>query len=174
MVGNDVVDLRDEDATPERAHRFDARVFCDAELRELDVAPDRARRRWQLWAAKEAVYKLRVKRDRSVVFLPSHFQARLDEAGAPGASVLEGDVRVAGAVSRVVVEERDGAVHAVASDDAACVISGAERLGPDRLDPADPDAPGREARRFATERMARELGVSPGAVEVRKRGRMVT
>ena len=171
MVGNDVVDLRDEDATAQHAPRFDARVFCDDELRALDAAPDRARLRWQLWAAKEAAYKLRVKQDPDVVFAPSRFRTRLGED--PESAGLRGSVETPGGPRvPVVVEEHDAGVHAVACDDAQRVVSGMTRLVGGALDTNDPEAPGREARRLATERIASVLGVEAASLDIRKTGRL--
>jgi len=164
MVGNDVVDLRDDEALPEAAPRFDARVFCAEELASLDASPHRSRRRWRLWAAKEAAYKLAVKRDPATVFAPSRFRVRLaDEAelgvvDTPPASV---SVRIA---------EVDGAVHAVASTASGQIVTGVLRIA--ARDGASGSDPGEIARRFAREQLAAKLEVPLDALEIRKRGRV--
>lgn len=168
MVGNDVVDLRDDDATPERAPRFDARVFSDDELRALDAAPERARLRWQLWAAKEAAYKVAVKRDPTTIFSPSRFRVRLGAEGCPQRGAVE---TPAGEVELELYEQA-GAIHGIAREGGGRVIAAMTRLGQNALDASDPAAPGRHARRFAMAEIAHCLGSSPESLEIRKRGRV--
>jgi phosphopantetheinyl transferase (holo-ACP synthase) len=160
MVGNDVVDLRDRDARGEVAPRFDARVFCADELESLAASGRRSRRRWRLWAAKEAAYKVAVKSDPSTVFSPSRFRVLLEEGAGDGL------VEVPGSEEKVPVHlcEEDGAVHAVARNGAAPLVVGILRSGPGDLSA--------EVRRFAALRLADELRVSPDEIEIRKRGRI--
>ena len=69
MLGNDVVDLADPEVRGGPAHpRFDARVFSPPERRALESESAPNRLRWTLWAAKEAAYKLAVKRDPNAIF----------------------------------------------------------------------------------------------------------
>jgi hypothetical protein len=164
MVGNDVVDLRDADAGDELAPRFDARVFCAEELESLEASPARARRRWRLWAAKEAAYKVAVKADPTTVFSPSRFRVRLEDGADDGRVEVPGT----NASISVRVREEDGAVHAVARTSAAPLVAGALRVGP-RIAAKGLSA---AVRRFATESLARELRVAPGDVEIRKSGRV--
>lgn len=171
MVGNDVVDLRDADATSRLAPRFDARVFGPDEIASLDRSPDRSRRRWRLWAAKEAAYKAAVKLDAEIVFSPVRFRVRLDDDACEG--------RVETPVGSLVLRlwESQGAVHGVArtAPARACaatrVVEGMTRA-PDPQASGDPEAPGRRARRLACERVAAALGLPVSALEVRKRGRI--
>jgi hypothetical protein len=174
MVGNDVVDLRDDEALAEVAARFDARVFCPEELASLDASPRRAHRRWQLWAAKEAAYKAAVKREPGTVFSPARFRVQLPADGAIGV------VDTPPGTLSVRIVEADGAVHAIAShlDGDGAGPSGKPRrvvTGVRRLEAGDP-AVGRDlgevARRFACERLAPAFGVAPGSLEIRKRGRV--
>ena len=164
MVGNDVVDLRDDDALPEAAPRFDARVFCADELASLDTSPRRARRRWRLWAAKEAAYKVALKQNPATIFAPSRFRVRLaDEAELGVVEMPPGSVPV-----RIV--EADGAVHAVASTASGRLVTGVLRIdGRDRASGSDP---GEIARRFAREQLAARLAVPIESLEIRKHGRV--
>jgi phosphopantetheinyl transferase (holo-ACP synthase) len=158
MVGNDVVDLRDPDALPEHAPRFDARVFCDEELVSLDASACRARRRWRLWAAKEAAYKVAVKEDPTTVFSPSQFRVHLPEIGADGV------VEMLHRVVPVRVSESDGAVHAVVTTHPDRLVAGMTRV--------EVDDPGRAVRRVALECLAVGLKMDAAALEIRKSGRI--
>jgi phosphopantetheinyl transferase (holo-ACP synthase) len=71
LVGNDLVDLTDEETRPEQRHpRFDQRVFCQQELAWVDHSPDPNRTRWALWALKESAYKVAKKLDPGAIFAP--------------------------------------------------------------------------------------------------------
>ena len=166
MVGNDVVDLRDEDSQRELAPRFDARVFCEEELASLAASPSRARLRWRLWAAKEAGYKVAVKSDPATVFSPSRFRVYLPEDAETGV------VEFFGRALPVRVVVQDEAVHAVASTDPDRLVVGALRIDPADVTVQGPDAESRAVRRFASERLARELRIDGREVEIRKRGRV--
>ena len=62
VVGNDVVDLRDEEATGKsRDERFVRRILTETERREFEAAPT-DEGLWRRWAAKEAAYKAIAKR----------------------------------------------------------------------------------------------------------------
>ena len=108
MVGNDVVDLADREVCNGPAHpRVDARVFAPAERRALEAGGAPNRLRWTLWAAKEAAYKLAVKRDPNVIFAASRFVVKFDRA-------LHGEVEHPGGRVAVPLATRGDAVHAVA------------------------------------------------------------
>lgn len=164
MVGNDVVDLRDADADPSTlSRRFDERVFCAEERETLEGS---AERRWKLWAAKEAAYKVAVKRDPATIFSPSRFRVSLEAEAEAGV--------VTWASGRVLVRVRveDSAVHAVATTTSNRLITGLHRL--ELLVPL-----GREAkalseavRSLATTRLAIALHVDAGAIEIRKQDRL--
>jgi hypothetical protein len=69
LIGNDVVDLEDEETRLRALHpRFVNRVFTSEEQER--IAASRAPRRalWALWAAKEASYKLLKKLDPATLF----------------------------------------------------------------------------------------------------------
>ena len=79
MVGNDIVDLDDMEVRTGPAHsRFDIRVFSLEERLAIAAAPEPNRLRWSLWAAKEAAYKVAVKRNPDVIFSPSRFTVETD------------------------------------------------------------------------------------------------
>lgn len=164
MVGNDVVDLRDPEAAPRpSSDRFDARVFCEEELDALAASACRTRLRWRLWAAKEAAYKVCVKLDPTVVFSPSRFRVRLPEdAGGGSVETPNGGLPL-------LVQERDGWLHAVAT----AALPGEIVFDVERF-PAGGgmDDPSASVRCFARRVLARGLGVAPEALEIRKRGRV--
>jgi phosphopantetheinyl transferase (holo-ACP synthase) len=82
LVGNDLVDLTDEEAHPGQRHpRFDQRVFSARECAQIDASPDPNRSRWTLWAVKESAYKLAKKLSREARFIPLHFTSEVDERG---------------------------------------------------------------------------------------------
>jgi len=163
MVGNDIVDLQDADADPRTlSARFDERVFRAPERQGIERAPGR---RWKLWAAKEAAYKVAVKQDPATVFSPSRFRVLLEAREETGFVTWDaGRVRI-----RVCID--DGAVHALASTASNPLISGLRRLGSlprGRSGEALSDA----ARILAAERLGSALGVDESAIEIRKRGRV--
>ena len=164
MVGNDVVDLRDREAKPgTQSRRFDQRVFCAEERETLEDARDR---RWKLWAAKEAAYKVAVKQDPATIFSPSRFRVSLEGEAETGVVTWEaGRVRV-----RVAVE--DGAVHAVATTTSNRLITGLDRLEPRRPSRREAKALSQAVRSLATRRLAVALGVDESAIEIRKQGRI--
>jgi hypothetical protein len=108
VIGNDVVDLRDPDARPEALHpRFDPRAFHAAERAFVGTGPGANRRRWSLWAAKEAAHKALRQERPEWGFAPRHYRVSL---GPDGTGVVRrGDARIA-----VRVEVAGDRVHAVA------------------------------------------------------------
>ena len=164
MVGNDVVDLRDrEAAAATQSRRFDERVFCVEELATLEDARDR---RWKLWAAKEAAFKIAVKQDPATVFSPSRFRVRLEAEAELGVVTWE-----AGAVPvRIGIEA--GAVHAVATTTSNFLVTGLERL--DARVRSGPEAKilSEAVRSLAVGRLAVVFGVDEAAIEIRKQGRI--
>lgn len=133
VVGNDVVDLRDPDACRTVLHaRFDARAF-DADERGWIAAASAAaahRRRWALWAAKEAAHKALRQQRPELGFAPGHYRVRLAEDG-------RGHVRRGADVLAVAVWIGAEWVHAVASrGEPSALPSGVARL--DTLGETDP------------------------------------
>jgi phosphopantetheinyl transferase (holo-ACP synthase) len=169
MVGNDVVDLRDPESAPETLHpRFDTRVFGESERAAIAASEDSARLRWKFWAAKESSYKLARKLSPTTVFAPARFVVVLSDAET--VTVTHGDARY-----RVAFTENAGALHAVATqadDENAEVLAGWRRLAVGEIASGDPEAPSRAVRELLCERLAARLGVSPDALEVRRRGRV--
>ena len=163
MVGNDIVDLYDSDAHPSTLNgRFDERVFCASERQTLENAPER---RWKLWAAKEAAYKVAVKQDPATIFSPSRFRVGLEAKEETGFVTWDtGRLRI-----HVCVDE--GAVHAIAATNSNPLISGLRRL--ESLPPGrSGEALSEAARGLAAEGLVAALGVDEGAIEIRKRGRV--
>ena len=95
-VGVDVVDLtadrlRDRGLSP----RFLDRVFTDSERARIRKAADPVTETWQLWASKEAAFKVVTKLlGAAPVFEHRAFQVT-DAPGSPPTEVQYGDVRVA-------------------------------------------------------------------------------
>lgn len=164
MVGNDVVDLRDPEANPHTlSHRFDERVFCPEERATLSRSPER---RWKLWAAKEAAYKVVVKQELGAIFSPSRFRVSLEEDARAGI------VTWGSGIVPVRVHVEDDAVHAVATSAGCRVVFGSERLAGLARGERAPEASSESVRSLATERLAVALGLDPGAIEIRKAGRV--
>lgn len=129
MVGNDVVDLLDPDTDPGRPRdRFDARVCRAEERRAIAAACVPSLERWCHWAAKEAAYKVKRKRDTDVVFSPVRFEVTLDPApdgwavasSSPDDSLhaarrRAGFVRHGADEFALSIELSDGALHAIAT-----------------------------------------------------------
>jgi len=160
MIGDDVVDLGDEDAAAGTRHPgFDARVFDLSERALLGRSPEPDRLRWVLWAAKESAYKAARKQVPETVFAPSCFV--VEPAGGGQMTV-----RAAGRSYRIEVAGNGEHVHAVAqpAGGAARVCAGVARLGG--------AAPSEAARRLAVTRLAPVLGVSAERLTIRRDGRV--
>lgn len=79
-VGNDIVDLDDEDGRLDSYDtRFAARACHEQEWADLAAAPDRERAFWRLWTAKESAFKLAQRERPELSFRPSRFHVRLSE-----------------------------------------------------------------------------------------------
>jgi hypothetical protein len=108
ILGNDVVDLRDGDARAGTLHpRFDERAFHPLERDFVGGGPGANRRRWSLWAAKEAAHKALRQERPELGFAPRHYHVALDPDGF-------GTVRRGGSVLALRVLADDERVHAVA------------------------------------------------------------
>jgi phosphopantetheinyl transferase len=111
MVGNDVVDLTDDETHANVCHpHFDLRVFTDRERDALGCVGDLRLGRWRLWAAKESAYKLMAGLEPSTRFIPRHFEAHLGGRH-------RGVVRYEGRELQIRFEEVPGGVHAVCARD---------------------------------------------------------
>lgn len=188
-IGDDVVDLGDPETRVGAQHpRFDARVFAPSELEQITAGPDPVRRRWLLWAAKEAAFKVARQTNPRVVFSPRRFAVALGDGG-------EARVRHDASSFVVRLDARRDLVHAVARPEAASPWNVAGRSEEDApgerillagvasLEAAHPacegtvrtpdaDAPSREARRLVTDAVARRLGVAASRLRVVRRGRV--
>jgi hypothetical protein len=162
MVGDDLVDLGDPEARDGVQHpRFDARVFAPDERAALGVGAAAGRRRWILWAAKEAAYKLARKLDPGVAFSPSRFVVSLDRE-------LCGRVAWPGGSARVRVRRVGDAIHATARDGdraGGSLVRGVAPLGAG-------DDPSRAARALAVRRVAERLGRDARELRIVRRGRI--
>jgi phosphopantetheinyl transferase (holo-ACP synthase) len=158
VIGNDVVDLGDEETAPFATHpRFDERVFAPEEASLLRRSGTSERLRWMLWAAKESAFKAARKLDPGAVFSPRRFVVRLedDERG----TVAFGDLRFALRVTSDV-----DFCHAVASVSRAAATSAVRRRAPD-------ENPRSAVRALAIERLSAELGSQrEGELEIVKEG----
>jgi phosphopantetheinyl transferase (holo-ACP synthase) len=164
MVGNDVVDLGDIDASATPSHpRFDERVFAASERAALRASGAPERLRWLLWAAKEAAYKLVKKRDPHVIFAPCRFVVELD-------ATLRGSVRYEEHEIPVFFCADGQAVHAIATETGA----DAGRIVSAFLPAREPRDASREARDLAARTLAERLGVPVGAVHIGRSGRIPT
>jgi hypothetical protein len=161
MIGNDVVDLRDEETRPGRNHpRFDARVFAPAERRWL-AGRSAPAGRWLLWAAKEAAWKALRRLDPRIVFSPSRFLVVLE-------SESSGWVSCGGVRLELAVAVEEGAVHAIARlplVPAASVVAAARRG-------VEGDDPSAAVRRFAVESIAGRREIPERELHVDTRGRI--
>jgi hypothetical protein len=163
MVGNDVVDLSDPEASRDACHfRFDRRVFTPEEFEVLSTSYTDAQRRWILWSAKEAAYKAARRECATVTFSPAQFVVNLDRS-------LCGSVRIG--IRRWPVRIRiDGdCVHAVVSENESfdSTLSGSRRLMTAEL-----RDPSQGVRRFAIASIAAGLGVSTSDLRVEKINRI--
>lgn len=160
MVGNDVVDFVDSEVCSGPAHpRFDARVFNRAERRALEAENDPNRLRWTFWAAKEAAYKLAVKRDPHTVFSPPRFSVTLDSA-------TRGAVDHPGGRVSLALASRGDTVHAVARDNEAAEIV----IGVDAIENSNEASAA--VRNLAIRDVAVRLGVSEKDLRLGRRGRI--
>lgn len=161
MVGNDVVDLADVETRELPRHaRFDARVFARVERRALAASAAPKRLRWMLWAAKEAAYKLAVKRSPGLGFSPRRFVVTFSSGLRGGVEHPRGRVAV-----RLTVDA--DCVHAVASEPGAeTIVSGVSNAVEADVSLA--------VRRLALRAIAAHLGVAEDALLIGRRGRVPT
>ena len=162
MLGNDVVDLGDSEARDGASHpRFDARVFAPSERAALRASASGNRLRWSLWAAKEAAYKLGVKRAPGLVFSPSKFAVSLNDDGS-------GSVTHPAGTAHVTFSVAGDAIHAIAREDTRGEILA------EVIDAQNEPRESLAVRELARERVAQRLGVALSSVRIGKRGRIPT
>jgi phosphopantetheinyl transferase (holo-ACP synthase) len=164
MIGNDVVDLGDEDSRIATHHaRFDQRVLAPSERALIPSGPRGERVRWLVWAAKESAYKAARRIDAAVVFSPPRFVVRL---ASERTAVVEG----AGRTFEVTLRADDERVHAVARvrDDAAGAVYSAVA----RLAPGAAETPSAAVRRIAVSTLARLLDIPERDLAVDREGRV--
>ncbi len=161
MLGDDVVDLLDAEASAGATHpRFDERVFADAERALLERSRQPQPLRWTLWAAKESSFKAARKLDPRMIFSPARFLVLLESEER--AIVTHGRMSF-----RVAIETREDSVHAVATSALAppAEIVAAALRGAD-------GEPSRAARALAVDRLASRLAIEPARLTVVRRGRI--
>lgn len=163
MVGNDIVDLADPDASAGACHpRFDQRVFTPDEARSLPARCTDLQKRWILWAAKEAAYKAARRESAGIAFSPARFVVELDRS-------LCGSVRYAMRCWSARVRVDGDCVHAVVSAPTsfASTLSGVCRLELSEL--RDSSA---AIRRFALSSLAASLRVAISKLRIERIGRV--
>jgi phosphopantetheinyl transferase (holo-ACP synthase) len=161
VIGNDVVDLQDDETHEDSRHpRFDARVFDTGELATLRASADPNRLRWLLWAAKESAYKLLRRTLPDLPFIPRRFVVR---TSAPHAAT----VAASGHVVHVRYDSGGDFVHCVAGYHGAGATLAAVR----RLESCELNASS-EVRLFAVESIARLVRIESSDLRVDHDGRM--
>jgi hypothetical protein len=164
MIGNDIVDLDDDESRKEAQHpRFDERVFDARELALVRASDDPHRLRWLLWAAKESAFKMQRRTKPDLVFSPRRFAVR---PGAPGAATVE----AYGSIVCVRYELGAGYVHCVAGG----VAANPPLTAVDAIDPADqtPKHASAAVRHLASQAIARVLDVDARELVVERVGRL--
>jgi phosphopantetheinyl transferase (holo-ACP synthase) len=173
MIGNDVVDLDDEEAQLHALHpRFDERVFGTVELEAIRASGEPHRLRWLLWAAKESAYKLLRRTLPDLGLSPRAFAVRLSAPGTgafavAAASPTAATVEARGHVVHVDHECGGSFVHAVASyRGVPPTLAKVEMLSEREREPGD------AARRLAIDAIANLLCMDARELVVDLDGRM--
>jgi phosphopantetheinyl transferase (holo-ACP synthase) len=163
MIGNDVVDLSDPEASHDACHwRFDRRVFAPEEFEALSTDHTDVQRRWILWSAKEAAYKAARRVCVGVTFSPAHFVVNLDRS-------LCGSVKVGTRRWPVQVRIDGDCVHAVVSENESFESTFSDSR---RLTTAELCNPSQGVRQFAITSIAADLGVSTSDLRIEKINRI--
>jgi len=169
VIGNDVVDLVDEESRAEALHeRFDQRVFVASERARLEDLSPRHPLRWIFWAAKESAFKVVRQRLPSVAFAPIRFVVALGPDWT-------GRVYYNGCRYPVRVTVHDDHVHAIATEpgrDFDGVFSGVHQLARSASLPPRIDDGSREARAFAVRQIAEHIGVPPDTLAIERSDRV--
>jgi len=169
VIGNDIVDLVNDEARAERLHeRFDRRVFTESERAVLeDHASDHALR-WALWAAKESAFKVVRRRVPATAFAPIRFAVSLRRDFC-------GLVYHEGRRYPVRVHVDADHVHAVATEPGRTfdgVFAGVQRVSGVTTASAPGDDASLEARAFAIREIAARIGVSADTLAIDRRDRV--
>ncbi|MBN1689053.1 MAG: 4'-phosphopantetheinyl transferase superfamily protein [Candidatus Omnitrophica bacterium] len=120
-VGNDVVDLKEKETFRKSAdERFVQRVFSIEERDRISAAAHPDRVLWIFWAAKEAAYKVFVKKDPSIIFAHKQFHVQplceTYDCWTYGGFKGRFQVEHAGNVSDVGIEGNEEYIHALARE----------------------------------------------------------
>ena len=168
-VGNDVVDLADQETELSRLHpRWGERVFRPAEREALEASRSRHLLHWALWAAKESAYKARKRLDPKAVFSPLEFEVELSCLSATGAGFAAGRAVHRGQVFGLELRVHGASLHAVATSEdesGALVLWGVDEARGD---------PGTAARRLAAAAIGSGLGIGPADVGIAGRPPVAT
>jgi phosphopantetheinyl transferase (holo-ACP synthase) len=79
MVGNDIVDLREANKTPNWQHpRFLSKLFTELEQDLINNSDNPFVRIWRLWSMKEAAYKVYTQNYSGRFFNPKGFECSLE------------------------------------------------------------------------------------------------
>jgi phosphopantetheinyl transferase (holo-ACP synthase) len=163
VIGNDIVDLDDEETREGSQHRrFDERVFHARELALVRASHDPHRLRWLLWAAKESAFKMLRRAQPALVFSPPRFVVC---PAARGAATVE----AGGSIVPVRYELGAGYVHCIAGCEGGPVIAAVD--GVDRVNGTPGDASA-AVRRLASQSIARVLRVDARELVVGRVGRL--
>jgi phosphopantetheinyl transferase (holo-ACP synthase) len=164
MIGNDIVDLDDEETKTGSIHpRFDERVFETGELAAIRASRHVHQLRWFYWAAKESAFKLLRRTLPDLPFSPRRFVTR---ASGPRSATVEASGHVVG----VHCERGPDFIHCVASyRGAAATLQAVERL---RFDAVRCEVASSAARSLALRSIARYLCVELADLAVDSIGRM--
>ena len=158
MVGDDVVDLHDPAiATHHLRTRFLDRVLHPDERAALAVARSPEVLLWSYFAAKEAAYKVAVKRDPSVILAHRRFVV-----SPTLASVRHEDRDLALVLD---VDEARGFAHAIAWSEGPMPLHALATLAA----PHDVSTPGVEARALLCRTIAGRLGCAVEALSIVRR-----
>ncbi len=149
MIGNDVVDLGQADTRENAQHAgFDRRVFDARERAAIAADAEPRRRRWMLWAAKEAAYKALRRDHPGFVFSPRALRVELGPDG-------RGTVHTAAGAVAVRVAADGDAVSALATAPGTPPRAVSEHTLP--ISPGQAGSPPRDAIRAAlAERLCSE------------------
>ncbi len=180
MLGNDVIDLRDEDARPASfAPRFDERVFSPEERRAIARDRNPVSLRWAHWAAKESAYKLAKQLDSTFVFAPRRLVAFYEPISNPIEHTFErhGTLTlphvVGGTISVIELRsfETSENIHVVAIP-AGTDWGGVDHAIEKRADPSE--NPSVTTRAMAIREISRRLGVRADRITIGRRERIPT
>lgn len=118
IIGNDIVDLQSESAQGKSGDlRFMRRVFTASERKTIELSKTPERTLWQLWAAKEAAYKVICKMQKPrPVFAHAQFMVDLKESVELGlfSNIVHATVKFRATLIEVQYDDGPDYIHAIA------------------------------------------------------------